>query len=261
MNLQDEIASRIYRAPGVERQYLSTALDTPETMAFIKYQPCFAHRRVLDVGVGTGRTSRFLQPFAASYTCLDFSPPMVEYIRANLPWLDVHLADMRDLSEWRVASFDFILASNNVLDAVSHEDRLLTLRGFHHVLDARGLLMFSSHNRRYRRALGGPRLHFSRNPVTQGRYAAQYMVQMAHHARTGRFRRFENEYALLDDVGHDFQLLHYYIDRATQRRQLEQSGFTLLDVFDNDGMSLQDGDDDADSGTLLYVAQRSDDKS
>ncbi len=260
MSLQDEIANRIYRTPGVERLYLGTALDTPETMALIKYQPRFAHRRMLDVGVGTGRTSRFLHPVASSYTCLDSSPPMVEYIRRHLPWLDVHLADMRDLSAWPAASFDFILASNNVLDAVSHEDRLLTLREFHRVLDTSGVLLFSSHNRRYHRALGGPRLHFSRNPVTQARYAVHYAVQLAHHARIRRFRRFENEYALLDDVGHDFQLLHYYIDRATQRHQLERSGFTLLDIFDDNGTTLG-GDrdrDDADSGTLLYVAQRSD---
>lgn len=257
VNIQDENARRIYRAPGIELQYQGTALDVPETMALLKHQPRFARRRVLDVGIGAGRTSRFLQPFASSYTCIDFSPRMVEYVRSNLPHLDAHLVDMRDLSAWDEGSFDFILASNNVIDAVSHEDRLLTLRGFHRVLSAGGVVAFSSHNRAYRLALGGPRLCYSRNPVTQGRYAARYLVQMAHHAQTGRFRRFESEYALLDDVGHDYQLLHYYIDADTQRRQLARLGFELLDVFDSAGAPLVDGDAAADSGTLFYVAQRS----
>jgi len=52
---------------------------------------------------------------------------MVDHVRKALPGVEVHLADMRDLSRWGAAEFDFIFASNNVFDAVSHADRLRIL--------------------------------------------------------------------------------------------------------------------------------------
>jgi hypothetical protein len=49
--------------------------------------------------------------------------------------------------------------------------------------------------------------------------------------------------------------LHYYVDRQTQRRHLEDAGFKLVDVFDTSGKRLsEDGDDDTSSPSLMYVA-------
>jgi SAM-dependent methyltransferase len=256
-SLQDEINSRIYHAHGVTNAYRSKLLlDRPETMALLRYQPGFFGRRVLDIGIGTGRTAGFLHPLARRYVCIDYSQEMVDHVRKALPGVEVHLADMRDLSRWGAAEFDFIFAPNNVFDAVSHEDRLRILAEARRVLSADGLLMFSAHNRRSRTAGKPPRLAYSRNPIAQARYVLEYLKRRRNHLRVGRLHLHEEEYALLNDVGHNYALLHYYIDRDTQRRQLEAGGFRPLEVFDSDGRSLGESDDDASSPSLLYVAAR-----
>src|SRR3989440_11478547 len=254
---QDEINSRIYHARGVAAAYRSKLLDRPETLALLRYQHAFFGRNVLDIGIGTGRTAGFLQPLARRYVCIDYSQEMVDHVRKALPGIEVHLADMRDLSPWGAAEFDFVFAPNNVFDAVSHADRLRILAEARRVLSADGLLAFSSHNRRCRTAGKGPRLTYARNPVTQARHVIEYLRRRLNHLRVSRLHRDEDEYALLSDTGHDYALLHYYIDRDRQQRQLDAAGFRLLEVIDSDGRSLREGDDgDASSPSLLYVAAR-----
>ncbi len=255
-DLQNDINSRVYHARGISRLYRGKLLDRAETMALLKYQPGFLARSVLDIGVGTGRTARFLSPLARRYVGIDYSQEMVDHVRMALPDVEVHLADMRDLSRWQDGEFEFIFASNNVVDAVSHAERLKVLSEAQRVLSAGGLLVFTSHNRRYRLAQSGPRLEYSPNPITEGIHVITYLRRRLNHLRVGRLRRFEEEYALLDDIGHDYGLLHYYIDADRQAQQLDAAGFRLLEVFDSDGRSLRDGGDDASSGSLLYVAAR-----
>lgn len=253
---QDRVNRRIYQAPGIARYYQSDRLDIAETMAFLAYQPAFAGRDVLDMGVGAGRTTRYLMPLARRYECIDSSAPMVEYVRHRLPGVPIRRADMRDLSAFATASFDFVLASCNLIDAVSHDDRFVVIAEVHRTLRPDGLFVFSSHNRRFRKATSGPRMVWVRNPATQLLHVARYARSWMNHLRVGRLRRFEAEYALLNDPGHDYAALHYYIDARTQRRQLEQSRFRLLDIFEESGRRLGAEDEATDSPSLLYVAER-----
>src|SRR5436190_12668983 len=205
---QFELNRAVYHAPGVSRLYQLDSLDRVEAAALIQYQPSFAGRNVLDLGVGTGRTIDFLKPVARHYVCLDYSPVMVDFVRSTRPDVEVHLADMRNLSTWGAEAFDFVFGSNNVLDAVSHDDRIRTLSEIRRVLSSNGVFMFSSHNRHYRYAGSGPRLRPSRNPVTQLLNVGHYFRQQMNHHRLSRHRRLEQDYALLDDIGHDFSCLH-----------------------------------------------------
>jgi SAM-dependent methyltransferase len=246
---------RVYHAPGVERAYTSRELTRVEVVALLKHHAAFADRDVLDLGVGTGRTSIYLAPLARRYEAIDYSPVMVDYLRARMPEISVRTADMRDLSVFTDATFDFVFATNNVVDAVGHDDRLRSLREVRRVLRPGGVLMFSSHNREYRHALSGPRLRWSRNPSTEVRYLRQWLRQLANHARVGALREQNADYALLDDPGHDYACLHYYISQAMQRRQLDSLGFEVLDVFDTEGRAATPGAPAADSASLMYVSR------
>lgn len=252
----DAINARVYHSERVVKKYQWPELDHREVVVLLKYQPAFFNRDVLDIGVGTGRTTRFLAPLSHRYECLDYSPAMVQFLRSTMPDISTRLADMRDLSMFAPESFDFVLATACVISAVSHEDRLRVLRQVQRVLRPRGLFVFSAHNRRYRHALSAPRLQLARNPVRQAQYTAAYVRSLLNHARLQGHRRVERDYALLNDSGHDYACLHYYIDRDRQQQQLQDAGFTLLETYDRTGHVLQAGESDAEHAHLMYVAQR-----
>lgn len=254
--LQDSINARVYQRAGIERQYLDDTLRRAEGIALLKYQPAFAGKDVLDLGVGTGRTTAYLASLAGRCLAIDYSPDMVRRFEQILPGVPVALADMREMSELPDAAFDFVLASNNVLDAIGHEDRLHTLHEIHRLLRPGGVLMFSSHNRDVRDIAHGPRLEFSRNPVTQLKLTVHWCLSLVNHARLRRLQTFADEYAIINDEAHDCGLLHYYIGPEAQRRQLAKQGFELLDTFDWLGVPVQPGSRAEHSRWLLYVARR-----
>lgn len=252
---QYRINARVYQHAGVDRVYQSWTLMRAEGVALLKYQPAFAGRDVLDVGAGTGRTAIYLAPLARRYQAIDYSPEMVRRFEQLLPGVPVAQADMRGMPQFPDASFDFVLAPNNVFDAVGHEDRLRTLHEMHRLLRPGGILMFSSHNRDVRDVAHGPRLTFSRNPFTQLQFAAQWCRSLVNHARLRGMQTFGDDYAIVNDSAHDYALLHYYIGPDAQRRQVSDQGFELLDVFDALGAPVPAGDRAEHDRSLLYVAR------
>jgi SAM-dependent methyltransferase len=249
--------ARLYREPEIASYYSDAKLLTfAEAIALLKYQPVFAGKDILDIGVGAGRTTAFLAPLARSYKGIDYSPAMIAQFKRCFPDVPVVLADMTNLRAFDDASFDFALASNNVLDAIGHEERLLTLQEIHRVLRPDGRLMFSSHNRDVRDLAKGPRLQFSRNPITQFQFVVHWFIALANHARLRNSQTFANDYAIVNDEAHDCSLLHYYIGSEAQRRQLADVGFALLDILDQQGMPVTKGDECTHSRSLLYVARR-----
>ncbi|MCU1282116.1 MAG: hypothetical protein JWM53_5662 [bacterium] len=253
---QDSINRRVYHTEGVARFYVNDDLPPPEALALLHVFAEFPHHDALDLGVGAGRTARYLAQLVPHYECLDYSPVMLAYLRKTNPALSAHEGDMRNLSKFAAESFDVVLASCNLIDAVSHDDRLRVLAEVQRVLRPAGAFLFSSHNRNWVRALNGPRLELARNPFTQLGNLVRFARQSVNHARTGKFRKIEGDYALLDDSGHDYSLLHYYIDRHTQRAQLERAGFELVYSISTTLCALSDGDDDSQSPSLYYIARR-----
>ena len=254
--LQDAINARVYRRAGIERQYLDDTLWRAEGIALLKYQPAFAGKDVLDIGVGTGRTTVYLAPLARRYQAIDYSPEMVRCFEQTCPGIPIALADMRDMSRFRDSEFDFVLASNNVFDATGHEDRLRTLHEIHRLLRPGGMLMFTSHNRDRKGAAHWPRLELSRNPVTQVLLAGHWCKALVNHIRLRKFQMFAEDYAILNDPAHDCALLHYYIGSTAQRKQLGEQGFELLEILDCLGDSVAPDSLAEHSHWLLYVVRR-----
>jgi len=254
---QDEINRATYHAPGVWRRYTSRVLLPSEAMCLLKYQASIAGRDVLDIGVGAGRTTHYLVPLARRYEAIDYSPVMVAAAKAAIPAASVREADFRDLGMFAAESFDFVLASDNVIDVFSHEDRMRAIGEAARVLRPGGLFVFSAHNLRYRRAFSGPRIEWSSNPASLAASCAKFALGWWNHLRVGRMRTVAKEYALLNDPGHFYACLHYYCARPTVAAQLGERGFRLIDTFDRDGRALADSADDSHTPNVLYVAELS----
>jgi len=245
-----------YQSQIVLRTDPKEGLDAQEIVTLLKYQAHIVGRDVLDIGIGNGRTARVLAQLAKCYVAIDYAPLVVAEARKTMPHLQVHLEDMRDLARWEEGTLDFVFGPNNVLDAVSHEDRLQTLREARRVLRDGGLCAFTSHNRCYFGAQSGPRLRVSRNPVTFVYQLVRYLRSLRWHRRMRSMRRFEEEYALLDDCAPTHALLHYFIDRTAQERQLQGVGFELVDVLDKTGATVPRGEMAPASSCLMYVARK-----
>ncbi len=115
--------------------------------------------RVLDLGVGGGRTSRHLAGRVREYVGVDYSPAMIQACEEHVsPRLSgpasFRVADARDLREFESGSFDFVLFSFQGLDSIAdHTERLQALREIRRVLREEGWLAFSSDNLAFLREL------------------------------------------------------------------------------------------------------------
>jgi hypothetical protein len=90
--------------------------------------------------------------------------------------------------------------------------------------------------------------------------AALALVQLPrwwlNRRRLVRFERHEAAYAILNDVGHDYAVMHYYSTRDAQVRQFEAHGFEVLACLDLDGESVGTGEPAAHCPELHYVVRR-----
>jgi ubiquinone/menaquinone biosynthesis C-methylase UbiE len=254
--IQNNINKKAYDSPWIVKSYQSETLTRMETFALLKYQPYFANQNVLDIGVGTGRTSLYLAPLAKRYEGIDYSSVMVKYLKLKLPTVSTHQMDMRDLAYFTNESFDFVFGSNNVIDAIGHNDRSVTLKEIYRILQKDGIFMFSSHNFCYKNAGKFPKLAFSRNPVTQFLNLIAWISKLRSHSRMRRFQVLEKNYALLPGSGDGYDHLHYYINPLFQCDQLNDLGFEMQDIFDVNGKILLQGDLAIHSPLLMYVAKK-----
>jgi len=240
----------------VYRSYLSDRLTAAESSCLSKYQLHIQSKDVLDIGVGAGRTARYLAPLARRYEAVDYSPVMVEYVRKAMPQISVRQADFRDLTVFAAGSFDFILATDNVIDALPHQDRLRALSEARRVLRPGGVLAFSSHNIRYKKAFSGPQLKWSPNPVRFASNCVGYLLSQWNHRHVAPLRTSTPEYALLNDPGHRYACLHYYAARSTVVSQLASAGLRYIEAFGPSGQSLAEFTDDSEVSSILYLADR-----
>ncbi|MBK5305559.1 MAG: class I SAM-dependent methyltransferase [Frankiaceae bacterium] len=120
--------------------------DEGERQAFSGLLPLPEGARVLDIGVGGGRSASFLATPGVSYLAIDSSAEMVRLARRNYPHADVRLGDAADLSGFAAGSQDLVVFSLNGLDCLTHDQRLGFVAAAHRLLGPGGRLVFSTHN-------------------------------------------------------------------------------------------------------------------
>ena len=112
------------------------------------------YMKMLDVGVGAGRTTTHFAPLVQKYVGIDYSAKMItackNKFKENKEWL-FNIADVKNLDSFADDEFDFVLFSFNGLDCMSgtYNDRQEALKEIRRVLKKDGYFFLSAHNLNY----------------------------------------------------------------------------------------------------------------
>ena len=224
-----------------------------EQVLFEKLLPAIKDKKILDIGIGGGRTTAHLLEISNDYTGVDYVTEFVDKTAEKYPNARVLWADATNLEQFADETFDFILFSYNGLDSISNDARLKLMREANRVLKADGVFMFSSHNRDYR--------YFNKLPWQQKfQFNKGFLIFFLHclyhlpkHFKMKKHEIYTDDYAIINDGDHRFSLLLYYISIRNQKKQLAEIGFENVEAYDMDGELVES---DAESHWIHYLARK-----
>jgi SAM-dependent methyltransferase len=249
--------------------YAHRRLLPVEVMILVRYREALSGR-VLELGCGAGRILGYLVALGGDVKGIDVSPAMVEHCRRVYPEADVRIGDLTALSACIEGRFDAIVAADNVLDVLDDSERRRVLRELRELITPGGLLIFGSHNLAYaenRRSGGGPGSsgwsgrgsallsEATSRPIEEmARIAFAMPRRIRNRRRMARLERRAADHAIINDQAHDYALLHYYIARDDQDRQLADVGYELIECLDVDGRRVEAGEQGG-GPWLHYIAR------
>lgn len=254
----------LFRSPDNETIALSpatvaetrsmTQLVAAEEAILGRLEAWLTGKRMLDVGVGSGRTTPYFAPLVTSYVGIDYSPPMIEACAAALGKrfgnVRLFVADARDLGRFETNSFDLVLFSFMGLDCIGHADRLKALSEFHRVCAPDGFFCFSAHN------LCGIGQQFRFRRDEQMSLARRLIFQAALRLLNERPQELVRKpYELVRDGALGFRIYLYYVRPSEQIAQLHSAGFSDVEIYGVDGRRITcDEADQAGDLSLYYLA-------
>jgi SAM-dependent methyltransferase len=215
-------------------------------------------KRTLELGCGAGRLTSELSRLGGEVHGIDLSRAMIEYCQRTYPDVSFSQRDLRDLGGFGDGSFEAVLAPFNVLDVLDDAERRVALDELHRILGAGGLLVISSHNRGSAAGVARPRPRLSRDPRQTVASIVYFPARLRNSRRLRKLESSTVDFEVINDSAHNYSLLHYYISRDSQERQLEEHGFELLECLDLDGLRVERGELAPQSPELHYVARRLD---
>lgn len=185
----------------------------------------WASLKMLDIGVGGGRTTQHFARVVQHYVGIDYAQEMIAVCQKRFPSSSpsrvFEVGDARDMAQFQDNSFDFILFSFNGIDALSHLDRLQVFQEVSRVGKPGGYFFFSSHN------LQGLEQEFD----WQNQICFNPLKTYVNLMMFGLLRFFnrsisaqqikQSDYEIIQDEPHNFRLKQYYIRPQEQLNQLE----------------------------------------
>lgn len=237
----------------VEQYFPKTDLFYPEQLFLNKLRDdSLAEMRMLDLGVGAGRTTEHFAPLVKEYVGIDASKNMIKACNKKFQTTKnvvFMVGDARDLQLFDCESFDFVLFSFNGLDCMDHEDRIKTLAEIHRVLKSGGFFCFSSHNLNWvwkywalKKSSFSSIIRFIRQV---------FLLRLYNRKNWGKLRDRNKSFGhmVVIDGAHDFSVKNYHITPTEQKTQLINAHFQDIEVYTLSGktpdLSKIESDDDA----------------
>ncbi len=221
----------------LDNYYTDTDLQKPEREVLERLKRDLPNMRMLDIGIGPGRTTPHFAPLVKEYVGVDYSKTMIEACRFKFPLYRLEVADARNLSNFDDGYFDFVLFSLNGIDSVEHKDRMLILKEVRRIIKNGGNFCFSSLN------LNSWRLKrpfaISKNPVFLYRNFYNFLLN---HEVWRILKKTDPEQSIMAYYRFkDFLFRNYFITPKGQIKQLKNAGFKNVEAFElATGKSVKD---------------------
>ena len=245
----DHLAERnmeVFASPSVAAWYLDQALDPAERKLLLDWERDYVGARVLDLGIGTGRTTAMLAPCARDYLGIDVSEAMLAQARVNYPGVDLRRMDIREIGALPAGERDYVLGSYAVLDVFDHEERRAVIEAVHGALRKGGLFVFSFHNLGWRLAGKPPQRPRGRNPVRLARDMRQFVIGLRNYRALADRERRAGDYAMLRDMAHQWRCVFHYTTPQAQIAEVEALGFEATAMIGADGREMGRADEGID---------------
>ncbi len=224
-----------YSATNIVNYYAQLELLQPAEQTILnQLRDKLPTMKMLDIGIGGGRTTKHFAPLVESYTGIDYSHGMVEacqrrFQNTTSP-VTLQVGDARDMAEFADDSFDFILFSFNGIDYVSHGDRLNILREINRIGKTGCYVLFSSHNLQAMAKEFDWKNKLSFNPVSTYVNLVMLVILMLCNLSISRKQLAAAKHLVIKDESHNFSLETYYIRAEEQTKQLEK-GFDDIEIY------------------------------
>lgn len=254
----DSVNQAWYAAPGsvAGMAMRQGFIDEGERAAYAHLVDGTPHRRILDLGVGPGRTVPLLRSIGEDYVGIDYLAPMVEAARARHPTADIRLGDARDLGQFATGCRDLVAFSYHGIDSVGHDDRRRILDEVLRVLVPGGVFWFSTLNlagpaARYRpwrpvaQAPAEPDARWTRAAMARARGLARIPVHTMRYWRGRLLAEAGAEWSVAPFFAGGWLLMAHYVSLRELLRELTSAGFEPHpEVFgDAHGRRLAPADD------------------
>lgn len=259
----DEVCHDSFRQPVVVDYYAKQAgLIYGEETLFAELASKICGARVLDIGIGCGRTTPYLLHLKPeSYVGVDYVSEMVEKAKINYPGVDFRVADARKMNEFKNEEFDVALFSWNGIDYVDHTGRLAILAEVKRILSPGGRFAFSTGNGRKHppkpwslEALRNMEIRMTPRGII---YAAkEFILSCRNYWQRAGGQIFGKDYVIRLDPAHGFRLLRYFISPENQQAQLQTEGFQNIRLIDRFGNFKDINDPAIDTATVYYLCEK-----
>ncbi len=234
-NLMSDKNKTTYSRSNIVRYYKQLGLLQPAEKTILElFRDRLPTMKMLDIGIGGGRTTQYFGTLTAEYIGIDYSTEMIAACQQRFApspqSMSLKVVDARDMSQFDDNYFDFILFSFNGIDYVSHSDRLKVFQEIQRVGKSGCYFFFSSHN------LQGIAKEFDFKQQISLNVLKTYinLVMLAllklFNPSVNRKKLKTCDYLIIKDESHNFFLQTYYVRPTEQIKQLTPN-FSNIEIY------------------------------